>query len=105
MKVYYESLFHTGWFVESLLTQTMIVHIIRTRKIPFFQSAPSPGLLFTTLLVMAMGAFLPYSPLAGTFGFVPLPAVYWVWIFAFLLSYALLTHYVKVWFFNKFGVD
>ncbi len=105
MKVYYESLFHTGWFVESLLTQTMIVHIIRTRKIPFFQSAPSPGLLFTTLLVMSMGAFLPYSPLAGTFGFVPLPAVYWVWIFAFLLSYALLTHYVKVWFFNKFGVD
>jgi Mg2+-importing ATPase len=104
-KAYYENLFHTGWFVESILTQTMIVHIIRTRKIPFFQSSASPGLLFTTLLVMAIGAFLPYSPFAETLGFVPLPAVYWLWIFAFLLFYAVLTHNVKVWFFNKFGVD
>jgi len=105
LKTYYENLFHTGWFVESILTQTMIVHIIRTRKIPFLQSAASPGLLFTTLLVMSIGAFLPYSPFAGTFGFVPLPAAYWLWIFAFLLFYAVLTHSVKVWFFNKFGVD
>ena len=105
LKTYYENLFHTGWFVESILTQTMIVHIIRTRKIPFLQSAASPGLLFTTLLVMSIGAFLPYSPFAETFGFVPLPAVYWLWIFAFLLFYAVLTHSVKVWFFNKFGVD
>lgn len=104
-KAYYENLFHTGWFVESILTQTMIVHIIRTRKIPFFQSAASPGLLFTTLLVMAIGAFLPYSPFAETFGFVPLPPVYWLWISVFLLLYAVLTHNVKVWFFNKFGVD
>jgi Mg2+-importing ATPase len=105
MKVYYEKLFHTGWFVESILTQTMIVHIIRTRKIPFLQSAASPGLLFTTLLVMVIGAFLPYSPLAEALGFVPLPAVYWLWIVVFLLLYAVLTHNVKVWFFNKFGVD
>jgi Mg2+-importing ATPase len=105
LKTYYENLFHTGWFVESILTQTMIVHIIRTRKIPFLQSAASPGLLFTTLLVMSIGAFLPYSPFAETFGFVPLPAAYWLWIFAFLLFYAVLTHSIKVWFFNKFGVD
>jgi len=105
MKGYYEDLFHTGWFVESILTQTMIVHIIRTRKIPFLQSAASPGLLFTTLLVMSIGALLPYSPFAGAFGFVPLPAVYWLWIAAFLLLYAVLTHSVKTWFFNKFGVD
>ncbi len=105
MKTYYENLFHTGWFVESILTQTMIVHIIRTRKIPFLQSTASPGLLFTTLLVMAIGAFLPYSPFAEAFGFVPLPAVYWLWIFGFLVTYAVLTHSVKVWFFNKYGVD
>jgi Mg2+-importing ATPase len=105
MKEYYENLFHTGWFVESILTQTMIVHIIRTRKIPFFQSVASPALLFSTLSVMAMGAFLPYSPFAETFGFVPLPPVYWLWIFGFLLCYAVLTHRVKTWFFNKFGVD
>jgi Mg2+-importing ATPase len=83
----------------------MIVHIIRTRKIPFFQSAPSPGLLFTTLLVMAIGASLPYSPFAEVLGFVPLPAIYWLWIFGFLLFYAVITHSVKIWFFNKFGVD
>jgi Mg2+-importing ATPase len=105
MKVYYENLFHTGWFVESILTQTMIVHIIRTRKIPFFQSTASPGLLIATFLVMGIGAFLPYSPFAETFGFVPLPVVYWLWIFGFLLTYAVLTHTVKVWFLNKYGVD
>ncbi len=105
MKSYYEDLFHTGWFVESILTQTMIVHIIRTRKIPFLQSSASPALLLTTLLVMSIGALLPYSPFAGAFGFVPLPGLYWLWIAAFLLLYAVLTHSVKTWFFNKFGVD
>ena len=58
MKTYYESLFHTGWFVESILTQTLIVHIIRTPRIPFFQSIASPFLLFTTALVMIVGAAL-----------------------------------------------
>ena len=57
MKTYYESLFHTGWFVESILTQTLIVHIIRTNRIPFFQSIASPFLLLTTLLVMIAAAF------------------------------------------------
>ena len=105
LKAYYERLFHTGWFVESILTQTMIVHIIRTRKVPFFQSVASPGLLVTTSLVMGMGIFLPYSPLAETFGFVPLPGIYWLWIFGFLVAYAALTHRVKAWFFNRYGVD
>ena len=105
MKVYYENLFHTGWFVESILTQTLIVHIIRTRRIPFIQSIASPFLLLTTALVMLAGGWLPYSPFANYFGFVPLPPVYWIWIGAFLLSYSVMTHYVKVWFHNKFGID
>ena len=105
MKTYYESLFHTGWFVESILTQTLIVHVIRTRKIPFFQSRASPLMLFFTLLVMAIGIALPYTPFAGFFGFVPLPAVYWVWIAGFLVLYCVLTHAVKSWFFRRFGVD
>ena len=106
MKDYYEHLFHTGWFVESLLTQTMIVYIIRTRKIPFLQSWPSFGMLFTTLVVMAIGAWLPYSPLfAHLLGFVPLPAIYWAWIAGFLLTYAVLTHFVKVWFYRRYGLD
>ncbi|TAN38859.1 MAG: magnesium-translocating P-type ATPase [Verrucomicrobia bacterium] len=105
MKNHYEQLFHTGWFVESLLTQTMIVYIIRTRKIPFFQSRPSGGMLLTTLVVMAVGAWLPYSPFAHFFGFVRLPAIYWAWLAGFLLAYAVLTHFVKVWFHNRYGVD
>jgi Mg2+-importing ATPase len=105
MKKYYEALFHTGWFVESILTQTLIVHVIRTRKIPFIQSRASPIMLFFTLLVMAIGAVLPYSPIAGFLGFVPLPAIYWAWIAGFLVLYCMLTHTVKNWFFKKFGVD
>ena len=105
MRTYYESLFHTGWFVESILTQTLIVHIIRTPRIPFFQSIASPFLLFTTALVMIIGAVLPYSPFADYFGFVPLPRIYWLWISGFLLCYACLTHIVKVRFHRKYGID
>jgi Mg2+-importing ATPase len=105
MKTYYEKLFHTGWFVESILTQTLIVHIIRTNRIPFIQSIASPFLLFTTVLIMILGAALPYLPFGSYFGFVPLPAVFWVWIGGFLLCYSALTHLVKVWFFRKYGID
>jgi Mg2+-importing ATPase len=102
-KAYYEKLFHTGWFVESLLTQTLIVHIIRTNKIPFFQSRPSHFMLFTTLSVMAVAIFLPYSPLADILGLVPLPAVYWLWIAGFLITYSIITHLVKTWFNKRYG--
>lgn len=98
-------LFQTGWFVESLLTQTLIVHIIRTKRIPFIQSRASVHLMMTTLIIMLIGAWLPYSPLASLLGLVPLPAIYWLWIGAFLLMYSALAHKVKRWFFNKFGGD
>jgi len=101
-KAYSEQLFHTGWFVESLLTQTLIVHIIRTNKIPFLQSRPSSALAFSTLAIMALGAFLPYSPLAGYFGLVPLPPSFWAWMALFLVSYGFLAHFVKVWFIRRF---
>jgi P-type Mg2+ transporter len=104
-KAYYEKLFHTGWFVESILTQTLIVHIIRTRKIPFFQSIASPFLLLTTAVVMAIGSWLPYSPFAHYLGLVPLPGIYWLWILLFLVSYSILTHFVKVSFHKKHGID
>ena len=105
MKTYYVKLFHTGWFVESLLTQTLIVHIIRTRRIPFVQSRPSAPLVLTTLLVMGVGVWLPFSPLADYLGFVALPRSYWVWLVLFLLTYCGLTHSVKVWFHRRYGVD
>ncbi len=104
-KGFYESLFHTGWFVESLLTQTLIVHIIRTRKIPFLQSSPSLVLVLSTAIVMGVGAYLPYSPFAKSLGFVPLPASYWLWIFFFLCGYAVLCHHVTAWFHKRYGVD
>ena len=102
---YLEKLFQTGWFVESLLTQTLIVYIIRTRRIPFLQSSPSPAMLITTLVVVAVGSWLPYSPMAPMLGLVPLPWKYWLWIGGFMLAYSILTHNVKVWFFKRFGMD
>ena len=97
------SLFQSGWFVESLLTQTLIVHIIRTRRVPFFGSHASSHLTITTLIIMCIGAWLPYSPFAKDFGLVPLPAIFWAWIALFLLCYSFLTHLIKTWFFRRYG--
>jgi len=97
-KTHLEALFHTGWFVESLLTQTMIVHIIRTDRIPFIQSRASPAMLATTLLIMGVAVILPYTPMAPFFGLVPLPSMFWAWMAAFLLGYSVLAHVVKSWF-------
>ncbi|KAH2824823.1 hypothetical protein KXV85_000325, partial [Aspergillus fumigatus] len=97
------ALFQTGWFVESLLTQTLIIHIIRTARIPFLQSRASNALIATTLAICAIGVALPFSPLGATLGFKPLPALYWPILAGFLLSYGVLTHGVKVWFFRRWG--
>jgi Mg2+-importing ATPase len=104
-KTHLAALFQTGWFVESLLTQTLIVHIIRTQRIPFIQSRASKSLLFTTLVIMALGAWLPFSPLARLLGFTPLPAVFFLWLAGFLLAYSVLAHSVKMWFARRFGMD
>ena len=65
-----QPLFQTGWFVESLLTQTLIIHVIRTNKIPFLQSRASWPLTLTTLAIMAIGVWLPFSPLASSLGLI-----------------------------------
>jgi Mg2+-importing ATPase len=90
-------LFQTGWFVESIMTQTLVIHIIRTNKIPFFQSRASWSLTLTTIAIMAFGAWLPYSPLASSLGLVHLPGLYWPILLATLLAYTCLTQGVKVW--------
>ena len=105
MKTHYESLFHTGWFVESLLTQTLIVHIIRTNRIPFIQSRASAALTWTTVAVMATAILLPFSPLAGSLGMVPLPKSFWLWMAATLMTYMVLTHNMKSWFVRRYGAD
>ncbi len=96
-------LFHTGWFVESLFTQTLIIHVIRTNKLPFIQSRASKALIFTSLAIVAVGAWLPYSPLAAALGFVPLPPLYWLLLLAMLVCYVLLTQVIKTWFVRRFG--
>jgi Mg2+-importing ATPase len=88
-------LFQTGWFVESLLTQTLIIHIIRTNRIPFLQSRASWPLVLTTVLVMLAGMWLPYSPLGPALGFTHLPPLYWPLLLATLLGYVVLTQVVK----------
>jgi Mg2+-importing ATPase len=97
------ALFHTGWFVESLFTQTLIIHVIRTNKIPFIQSWASWPLILTSLIIVAVGAWLTVSPLAKTLGFVPLPPLFWLYLAIMLLGYALLTQVVKTWFIRRFG--
>jgi Mg2+-importing ATPase len=97
------ALFHTGWFVESLFTQTFIIHVIRTNKIPFIQSRASWPLIITSVIIVAVGAWLTVSPLASTLGFVPLPPLYWLFLAIMLLSYAVLTQVVKGWFVRRFG--
>jgi Mg2+-importing ATPase len=103
---YAAALFHSGWFIESIITQTLIVHVIRTRKIPFIQSCASPWLIVTTLAIILIGSALPYiPPVAAYLGFVPLPPVYWAFIGATILCYMTLTHSVNAWFARKFGID
>jgi Mg2+-importing ATPase len=91
------SLFQTGWFVESLMTQTLIIHVIRTNKIPFVQSRASWPLTATTFSIMAFGVWLPYSPLAAPLGLTALPPLYWLILLATLLGYMTLTQGVKSW--------
>ncbi len=89
------SLFQTGWFVESLMTQTLIIHVIRTNKIPFLQSRPSVPLMVTTGLIITVGVLLPFSPFASSLGLVALPPLYWPILVVTLLSYVVLTQFVK----------
>lgn len=100
-----EALFHTGWFVESLFTQTLIIHVIRTNKIPFIQSSASLPLILSSLIIVAIGAWLPSSSLAGALGFVPLPPLYWLLLAGMLLFYLILTQLVKTWFIRRYVTD
>ena len=94
---YAAALFQTGWFVESLLTQTLIIHVIRTNKIPFIQSRASWQLIITTGAIMLVGMWLPSSPIGQWLGLVPLPIQYWPLLLLTLVLYVALTQGVKVW--------
>jgi Mg2+-importing ATPase len=98
------SLFQTGWFVESLLTQTLIIHIIRTARIPFIESRASAALITTTIIICVVGIALPFTWAGGALGFTPLPWLYWPLVAAMLVSYSILTHLIKVWFVRRWGM-
>lgn len=98
------SLFQTGWFVESLLSQTLIVHIIRTGKIPFIQSWPSLPLVLTTSTICLVGVVLPFTHLADALQMSALPAVYWYGLIPILLCYFALTQFVKSILVRRFGL-
>ena len=100
--VAHESLFQAGWFVEGLLTQTLIVHMIRTDKIPFLQSTAAPIVLVTTAAVMALGIWLPFSPFADALKLTALPAQYFYYLPGILLGYCLLTQVVKVIYIRRY---
>ena len=99
------ALFQTGWFVESLLTQTLIIHIIRTAKVPFVGSRASTALTTTSLIIVVVGIAIPFSSLGPILGFVRLPLSYWLAVAMILLSYAVLTHLMKTWFVRRFGLN
>jgi Mg2+-importing ATPase len=99
------ALFQTGWFVESLLTQTLIIHIIRTAKLPFIESRASMPVIATSLVIAAIGIVLPFTPFGGALGFVPLPPTYYLYLCSILLSYAVLTHVIKTWCGRRFGLS
>ncbi len=94
---YAAALFQTAWFVESLLTQTLIIHVIRTNKIPFLQSRASWPLIMTSGAIMLVGAWLPFSPIGPWLGLVPLPPLFWPMLLGMLLAYVVLTQIVKMW--------
>ncbi|MGH7996668.1 MAG: magnesium-translocating P-type ATPase [Opitutaceae bacterium] len=102
---HFEVLFHSAWFVEGLVTQTLVVHIIRTRRIPFFQSRASRTMLLSTSAIIATAVWLPFSPFAGFLGLAPLPGAYFLWLALFAILYSVLAHTVKTWFYRRFGTD
>ena len=101
--VEHQSLFQSGWFVVGLLTQTLIVHMIRTQHIPFIQSRAATPVILLTASVMAIGVYLPFSPLSAHVGLVPLPMSYFPWLVGILLSYCILTQLVKRLYIRRFG--
>lgn len=98
----HQNLFQTGWFVEGLLSQTLIVHIIRTKKIPFIQSWAAAPVVALTSLIMLIGLSIPFTPIAGYLKMQPLPLSYFPYLLAILTGYCILTQLVKQWFIKKF---
>lgn len=98
-----EALFQSSWFVEGLLSQTLIVHMIRTRKVPFVQSCASWPVMLMTFSIMAIGICVPFTSFGSSIGLVPLPWSYFPWLVCILLSYCILTQWLKTKYIRVFN--
>jgi Mg2+-importing ATPase len=99
----HQSFFQSGWFIESLLTQTLIVHMIRTRRIPFLQSIASAPVLALTTAIIIIGMLIPFTAIGGKLGMVPLPGIYFGWLALTVLTYCVLTQLVKLVYIKRYG--
>ena len=98
-----QSLFQSGWFIEGLLSQTLIVHMIRTKKIPFIQSRATKPVLILTSIIMIIGISIPFTSFGEYIGLVPLPLSYFPYLILILLGYCVLTQLVKRFYIRKFN--
>jgi Mg2+-importing ATPase len=98
-----QSLFQSGWFIESLLTQTLVVHMIRTRRIPFLQSVAAAPVLALTSAVIVIGMLIPYTTIGAKLGMLEMPPVYFAWLAATVLGYCTLTQLVKIVYIRRYG--
>ncbi|WP_028695598.1 magnesium-translocating P-type ATPase [Pseudomonas cremoricolorata] len=98
-----QALFQSGWFIEGLLSQTLVVHMLRTRKVPFFQSTAAWPVILATGVVMCLGIYIPFSPLGAMVGLVPLPWEYFPWLVATLLGYCMVAQGMKTLYIRRFG--
>ena len=95
--------FRSGWFIESLATQTLVVYVIRTRRTPFFRSRPSVTMRVLPIAAAVFGALVPFSPLAGRLGFTSLPLRFFFILLGMIIVYLVLVEGAKVWFYARLG--
>jgi Mg2+-importing ATPase len=99
--IYQQHMFQTAWFVESLITQTLVVFVIRTRISPFWKSKPGKYLVLSSLSVVAAALIIPYTPMGALFHFVPPPPLFYAFLLLFVVVYLFLAEVIKKWFYKR----
>lgn len=103
MQDLFVSVFQTGWFIETIWSQTLVIHLIRTEKLPFIRSHASGMVTLMSLLGLIVATVIPFSPLAGAFGMTPMPGIYWGYLAAILVGYMILVIVAKTLYIRKYG--
>ena len=101
-QIQYQSFFHTGWFIEGLLTQILVVHMIRTTKIPFVNGFASIPVIIMSSIIVTLGLLIPFCPLADKLGFVSLPIQYFPWLLLIIIAYYVIAQFGKILYIKKF---